>query len=117
MKKLFFASLFLFGIFTTVQAQSDEKQPTAMNQTTAEKLPMPHTDAIVSQDYQELSIADLPQLIKQAVAKAYEESTITQAYKNQKGEFKLILSSDSDSESLDEASQTVYVNSKGEFIK
>lgn len=106
MKKLFFATAIALGTLTSVQAQ--DKEPMAMNQDQVE--------TAVAQDYEELKAADLPQVVKDAVAKTYEGAVIAKAYANEKGEYKLILTS-AEAASQGKAGKTVYVNSKGEFMK
>lgn len=106
MKKLFFATVIALGTLTSVNAQ--DKEPLAMNKAKVE--------AAVVQDYKELKAADLPQVVKNAVAKTYEGAVIAKAFGNEKGEYKLVLTS-AEAASKGKAGETVYVNSKGEFIK
>ena len=69
------------------------------------------TTQVATQEYAEVSVSDLPQPVKEAVAKEFEGATISKAYKNDKGEYKLIVST------TNEKSKTLHVNSKGEWIK
>ena len=73
-------------------------------------------EAVVAQDYEELKAADLPQVVKDAVAKTYEGTVIAKAFGNEKGEYKLVLTS-AEAASKGKAGKTVYVNGKGEFIE
>jgi len=115
MKKLIFASVFALGMVTAVTAQTEDKEPTAMNETTVEAVAVANDAIVAVQDFQEIKATDVPQPVKDAVAKTFEDATITQAYKNEKGEFKLVLATANDD--LNETSQTVYLNSKGAWIK
>ena len=63
------------------------------------------------QKYEEVKVSELPQPVKDAVAKNFEGATITKAYKSEKGEFKLVIST------ADGESQTLHANSKGEWIE
>jgi|TARA_R110002020_G_scaffold103640_2_gene242755 CRP-like cAMP-binding protein len=63
------------------------------------------------QKYAEVKVSELPQHVKDAVAKDFEGATINKAYKSEKGEFKLVIST------ADGESQTLHANSKGEWIE
>ncbi|WP_147437218.1 hypothetical protein [Ulvibacter antarcticus] len=117
MKKLFFASVFALGMVTAVNAQTDEKQPTAMNETPVKAMEVSNVNVAALQDYKEIKATDLPQEVKDAVATSYDDATIANAYTNEKGLFKLVLSGTEDADSLDDTTQTVYLNQNGEFIE
>ncbi|QIE59535.1 hypothetical protein G5B37_08150 [Rasiella rasia] len=61
--------------------------------------------------YVEVKVSELPQPVKIAVAKDFEGATISKAYKSEKGEFKLVISTEAGE------SQTLHANSKGEWIE
>lgn len=123
MKKLILSTAILLGGLTAVTAQTD-KEPTAMNeqkQTAVEaqvesRLDVAQdTDAVIiakaAQDYKEVQASKLPQTVQAAVAKDFSEATISKAYVNAKGEYKIELAT------ADAKSATVYANAKGEWIK
>tara|TARA_R110002124_G_scaffold120895_6_gene279060 strand:- start:119580 stop:119975 length:396 start_codon:yes stop_codon:yes gene_type:complete len=113
MKKYFFASVFALGMVTAVSAQTEDKEPALSEETQVEAVV--NKDMAAVQEYKEIKATDLPQPVKDAVAKTFEDATITQAYKNEKGEYKLVIATASNG--MKKASQTVYLNSKGEWIK
>ncbi len=116
MKKLFFASVFALGTLTAVNAQTEEKQPTAMNETSVETVAAKRDASLTAQDYKELKASELPKSVKDAVAKAYQDATISKAYKNGKGEFKLVITTLA-ADGVKKASKTVYLDSNGKWIK
>lgn len=115
MKKLIVASVFALGVVTAVNAQ-EQKQPTAMNEAPVKTIEL-ETPADNVQDFKEIKASDVPQEVKASVEKTYQGATISSAAKNEKGVFKLVLSAGSDATNLESTNQTVYLNSKGEFIK
>ncbi|OAB79998.1 hypothetical protein [Cochleicola gelatinilyticus] len=123
MKKLMLTAVFAFGTLTAVNAQDAkevkevQKEPTAMNQTPV-KAEKPatlkaevKTEAEVVQDYKEVAVADVPQTVTDAVAKQFAGSKVTKAWLNEKGEYKLEVTAEG------KKAQTLYANSKGEWIK
>jgi len=120
MKNLIFASAILLGGITAATAQS-KPENTAMNspQESTVKVQTETTmdsadEATISvavQDYKEVKSSDVPQAVKDAVTKTFEATTISKAYVNEKGEYKLELSN------ADAKSSTVYSTDKGEWIK
>lgn len=68
-------------------------------------------NASVQDDYKEVSASNLPQAIKDAVAKDLEDAIVVKAYANQKGEFKLVVTTG------DKLSKTLFANSKGQWRK
>lgn len=114
MKKLIVVSVFALGVLTAVNAQ-EKKQPTAMNEAPVKVMTLEAATDV--QDFKEVKASDLPQEVKASVEKTYEGATISSAAKNEKGVYKLVLSAGSDATDLESTNQTVYLNSKGEFIK
>ncbi len=122
MKRLILSTAIVLGGLTAVTAQTG-KETTAMSepQTTVEarvenSLIAAHdaetaTVAEAVQDYKEVRVSELPQTVKDAVAKNYSGTTISQAYVNAKGEYKLELTS------ADAKKTTVKVDKNGELSK
>ncbi|GHC46129.1 hypothetical protein [Ulvibacter litoralis] len=115
MKKLIVASVFALGVVTAVNAQ-EKKQPTAMNEAPVKEMTL-QAPADDVQDFKDVKASDVPQEVKASVEKTYKGATISSAAKNDKGVYKLVLTAGSDATDLESTNQTVYLNSKGEFIK
>ncbi|HET8803631.1 MAG TPA: hypothetical protein VFM72_03570 [Aequorivita sp.] len=126
MKKLILSTAIVLGGLTAATAQT-EKEPTAMNeqkQTAVETQVETRIDAaqdaetaVVAavatpvQDYKEVKSSEVPQTVQDAVAKDFSGATISKAYVNANGEYKIQLAT------ADAKSATVYANAKGEWIK
>lgn len=123
MKKLILSTAIVLGGLTAVTAQTD-KEPTAMNeqkQTAVEaqvetriEAAQDAETAIVAapvQDYKEVKASEVPQAVQDAVAKDFSGATISKAYVNANGEYKIQLAN------ADKKAATVYANAKGEWIK
>ncbi len=116
MKKLILSAAIVLGGLTTVNAQT-EKEPTALNtqkETVAvETATKAQTMEAVAtpQDYKEVKVADVPQEVQDALATDMKGATISKAYINENGEYKLDLAT------ADKKTKTVYANAKGEWIK
>jgi len=124
MKKLILSTAIVLGGLTAATAQTD-KEPTAMNeqkQTAVEaqvenriEAAQDAETAIVAaepaQDYKEVKASEVPQTVKDAVAKDFSGATISKAYVNANGEYKIQLAT------ADAKAATVYANAKGEWIK
>ncbi len=100
MKKLIIATAVILGTLTSINAQSSFKETPSKAQVAS------------SQDgYKEVKTSELPQAVKDAIAKDLEGAIVSKAYANEKGEFKLVVTTP------DKLSKTLYANSKGEWIK
>ena len=134
MKKLILSTAIVLGGLTAATAQTDKEQ-TALNeqkQTAVEAQVESRLDAaqdadatvateavdadIVAttapvQDYKEVKASEVPQTVQDAVAKDFNGATISKAYVNAKGEYKLDLAT------ADKKAATVYADAKGEWIK
>lgn len=99
MKKWIVTFAIAFAILT-INAQSLDAE-----------IPSKAQNASVQDDYKEVSVSNLPQAIKDAVAKDLEDAVVTKAYANEKGEFKLVVTTG------DKLSKTLFANSKGQWIK
>lgn len=106
MKKLIFATALAIGSLTAVQAQD-----AAIAQVSTDEATVAVQAEAVAQDFKEIKPSELPKPVLEAVAKEFEGATVSKAYKNEKGEFKLVLAT------AEKANTTVYANSKGEWIK
>lgn len=104
MKKLIITSVILLGTLTITNAQSSETTATSKDASTTLR-------AVVQDDFKEVKVSELPQAVQEAVAKDFKGATVSKAYKNAKGEFKLVVST------ADGAKRTLLANSKGEWIK
>ncbi len=133
MKKLILSTAIVLGGLTAVTAQTDKEQ-TAMNnqkQTAVEAQvenrieaaqdaeTIEVTEAIETeivattptQDYKEVKASKVPQAVQDAIAKDFGGATISKAYVNANGDYKLDLAT------ADKKAATVYANAKGEWIK
>lgn len=123
MKKLILSTAILLGGLTAATAQT-EKQPTAKNevkQTAVEAQVESRLDAAQdaetavvatpAQDYKEVKAADVPAAVQEALKADFKGATISKAYVNANGEYKLDLAT------ADKKAATVYANAKGEWIK
>lgn len=120
MKKLILSAAIVLGGLTAATAQT-EKETTAMNeqkQTAVEAQVENRIDAAQDatvappvQEYKEVKAADVPQTVQDAVAKDFSGATISKAYVNANGEYKLDLAT------ADKKAATVYANAKGQWIK
>lgn len=127
MKKLILSTAIILGGLTAATAQSD-KEVTAMNeqnQTAVEaeveskieaaqdtktvKSLTVSEDAV--QDLKEVKVSELPEVVQDAVAKDFDGATISKAYVNAKGDYKIELAT------ADAKKSIVYANAKGEWIK
>ncbi len=100
MKKLIVATAIVLGALTSVNAQSSVQETQTKEQVAA-----------AQDDYKEVKVSELPQAVKEAIAKDLEGAVVSKAYANKKGEFKLVVTT------ADKLSQTLYANSKGQWIK
>ncbi|WP_116694249.1 hypothetical protein [Marixanthomonas spongiae] len=107
MKKSILAIAIALGTLTAVQAQDK-----AIAQKTTDKAPAILTaQAPAQEDYKEIKASELPKPVLEAVAKEFEGATVSKAYKNEQGEYKLVLAT------AGMAQKTVYANAQGEWIK
>ena len=135
MKKLILSTAIVLGGLTAATAQ--DKEPTAMNeqkQTAVEAQVESRIEAAqdadavvetalekqfeaeiaaadVAQDYKEVKASEVPQTVQDAVAKDFSGATISKAYVNAQGDYKIELAT------ADAKKATVYANAKGEWIK
>ena len=100
MRKLIIAIAIAFGTLTVTNAQSSSPDT-----------PTKALQASVQDDYTEVNVSDLPQALKDTIAKDLEGAVVSQAYSNLKGEFKLVVTT------ADDVSKILFANEKGEWIK
>ncbi len=84
---------------------------TAFAQEETAELQTDNTITKTVQDFEEISVSDLPAAVVAAVKKDYPTATIDKAYKNKSNQFKLELSL------KDGASGTVYADADGNWIE
>lgn len=117
MKKLILSAAIVLGGLTAATAQTD-KEATAMTtpqetatQTQIENQLVSAQEATPLQDYKEVKASEVPQTVQDAVAKDFSGATISKAYVNAKGQYKIELAT------ADKKAKTVYANAKGEWVK
>lgn len=114
MKKLILSAAIVLGGLTAVTAQTD-KEVTAMKekqQTPVETMGVEKVNAVKDlQDYKEVKSSELPKAVRDAVATDFDGATISKAYVNAQGDYKIELAT------ADAKQATVYANTKGEWIK
>lgn len=99
MKKLIFATALSFvGLTAIANVESPE-------------LKMDETTVVVVQDFEEISVSDLPEAVSSAVAKDYPTAKVDKAYKNDQDQYKLDLSLE------DGTTGTVYADAEGNWIE
>ena len=100
MRKLFFATvLSCVGLTAIAQEETAELQADETTVVTA------------TQDFEEISVSDLPEAVTAAVAKDYPTATVNKAYKNASEQYKLELSLE------DGTSGTLYADAEGNWIE
>lgn len=99
MKKLVFATALSF-IGLTAFANLDSKVVNTDDAIT-----------VVAQDFEEISVSDLPEAVTAAVAKDYPTAKVDKAYKNNQDQYKLELSLE------DGTTGTVYADAEGNWIE
>jgi len=109
MKKLIFATALAVGTLTAVHAQDK-----AIAQTSTDEAAMTQTvDAqeTVAQDFKEIKATELPKPVLEAVATDFKGATVSKAYKNAKGEYKVVIAT------ADKKEKTLYANADGKWMK
>lgn len=99
MKELIFATALSFVGLTAIA----NVEPT--------ELKMDETTVVVAQDFEEISVSDLPEAVSSAVAKDYPTAKVDKAYKNDQDQYKLDLSLE------DGTTGTVYADAEGNWIE
>ncbi len=98
MKKVFLLSALAFAsltTFATTQVNSIE------------------TTTLISQsqeEFKEIKPTDIAQPVKDAIQRDFADATVSNAYVNEKNEYKLVLS-------IGDDSKTVYADAKGNWLK
>lgn len=100
MRKLIFATV-LSALGFTVMAQNEIVEP-IMDEITVVSL---------EQDFEEISVSDLPEAVTAAVTKDYPSATIDKAYQGGSDLFKLEVSME------DGTSGTLYADAEGNWVK
>tara|TARA_R110000772_G_scaffold210407_3_gene320955 strand:- start:199 stop:618 length:420 start_codon:yes stop_codon:yes gene_type:complete len=137
MKKLILSTAIILGGLTAATAQTDKEATamTAQKQTAVEVAVENRLDAAQdvevdaeaatavqadaaaalvvapTQDYKEVKTSEIPQNIQDAVVNDFNGATISKAYLNAKGDYKIEIAT------ADAKSATVYANAQGEWIK
>ena len=122
MRKMIFTATILLGGITSVAAQTEnqpklQEQPQTTVEAKAESRLIvankakASTVAKVEQDYKEVKSSDLPDAVKETIAKDFDGTTISKAYVNAQGEYKIELASKNAKKA------TVHVDSRGKLIK
>ncbi|SDX22524.1 hypothetical protein [Aequorivita viscosa] len=117
MKKLLLSTAIVLGGLTVANAQATEvvsaknKTVQASVETESSKRLIAAQSATAVQNYKEVMVSELPQSVKNTVAKNFNGATISKAYVNAQGDYKIHLATN------DAKTATVYVNANGEMIK
>lgn len=96
MKKLMFAAVLAFGSLTTFANSAEEVQVNSIE--------------IVSQDFTEIGITDVPAAVTEAVAQNYPTATIAKAYVNEAKQYKLEVALE------DGTAGVLYADENGNWI-
>lgn len=122
MKKMIFTVAILVGGISSVAAQTKDwpklnDQPQTTVEAKAESRMIvankakASTVAKVEQDHKEVKSSDLPDAVKETIAKDFDGTTISKAYVNAQGEYKIELAS------KNAKTATVHLDSRGSLIK
>jgi len=116
MKKLILTAVFALGTLTAINAQETEvptQEPTTEEATQNDAQLIAKVE-VADQTFKQIKVAELPAPVAKAVATDFEGATVTKAYTNDKGEYKLVVATEVEGKKVD---KTLYANSKGEWIK
>lgn len=97
MKKLVLASALALGSLSTFAATSVTFHDGIM-------------DVVLQEEFKEIASDDLPQAVKDALAKDFSSATLNKAYVNEKKVYKLEVS-------IDGAASTLFADEKGNWIE
>ncbi len=98
MKKLLLSATILLGSLSTFA------QTTAPEKTTVT------TETTTTETYKEITAADVPEVVKSALLKAYPTAVLDKAYINEKKEYKLEIT-------VDQKMGALYADATGNWIK
>lgn len=109
MKKLILSAAIVLGGLTAVSAQTDKEAKSLSHapQTVEEVAPRMSTAV---QDYKEVKVSELPQSVKDQVAENFKDATVSKAYVNAKGEYKIHLANANQKDAV------VYTDAKGKLV-
>src|SRR5690554_1306987 len=117
MKKLLLSAAIVLGGLTVANAQATEVV-SAKNKTVQTSVESESSNRLIAaqsttavQNYKEVKVSKIPQTVKNTVAKNFNGATISKAYVNAQGDYKIHLATN------DAKTATVYVNANGEMIK
>lgn len=105
MKKLILSVAIVLGGLTAMNAQSDQAKTLSNSSAKASM------SSEVIQDYKEVKTSEVPQNVLASLSKTYDGVSVSKAYVNERGEYKLELTT------ADKKTATVYTNGKGEVVK
>jgi hypothetical protein len=101
-------TLFLLGALTigglTVNAQDASLSQNGIVHTQVNKM------IVVADDFSEIVVSEVPQAVKDAIAKNYPTATLDKAYTNEKKQYKLVLSLEDGTEG------TLYADEDGNWL-
>lgn len=111
MKRLILSTAILLGGLTAVTAQTEKKSLATATEKTQTVVKQAPTLSNAVQDYKEVNVSEVPQAVKEVVAKNFSDATLSKAYVNAKGDYKLQLTTADLKEAI------VYTDAKGELVK
>lgn len=103
MKTLFLLGALTIGGFTVTAQEASLSQNGVVHAQANESI-------IVSADFSEIEISEVPQAVQDAVAKNFPTATLDKAYTNEEKQYKLELSLE------DGTSGTVYADEEGNWL-
>lgn len=103
MKTLFLLGALTIGGFTATAQEASLSQNGIVHAQTNESI-------IISADFSEIEISEVPQAVQDAVAKNFPTATLDKAYTNEEKQYKLELSLE------DGTSGTVYADEEGNWL-
>ena len=97
MKKVILLSALVLGSFTTfANSQVDSIETTQIS--------------LFQQEFKEVKISDIAQPVQDALKKDFADAKVSNAYVNEKKEYKLVLV-------IGEKTETVYADAEGKWLK
>ncbi|WP_157632567.1 hypothetical protein [Cochleicola gelatinilyticus] len=111
MKKPIIAFILMLSTSFAVQAQVDVKTAVVNNNSPKQQLTTAAKPHQLAPTYTNVTVSDLPLAVTEAVATDFQTATISKAFVNNKGEYKLLL------KLAEKENLTVFANTNGEWIK
>ncbi len=119
MKKLILSAAIILGGLTAVTAQTEKKSLSTSTEkqslrtsTENSQTPIKQASKLRSlQDYKEVRVSEVPQTVRESVAKNHSDASLSKAYVNAKGEYKFKLTT------ADRKESVIHTDANGKLVK